>query len=130
MTKIVLVVEDEEAIQDIIKLYMGTLDVELLHAYNGEDGIRKYREALEKGQRPDAVIMDIKLPGMDGIETTRKIKQLDANAIIFGFTAFQSHWAQEMRKAGATKVIPRHMGFSVLREILRTTWQHQDFSAR
>ena len=130
MTKKVLVVEDEEAIQDIISLYMGTLDVEILHAYNGEDGIRKYREALEMGQRPDAVIMDIKLPGIDGIETTRKIKQLDANATIFGFTAFQSHWAQEMREAGATKVIPRHMGFSVLREILRDAWHHQDFSAR
>jgi len=130
MTKILLVVEDEESIQDIISLYMGSLDVEILHAYNGEDGIRKYREAIDEGKRPDAVIMDIKLPGMDGIETTRQIKQLDAKATIFGFTAFQNHWAQAMREAGAAKVIPRHMGFSVLREILRSTWHQQELSAR
>ena len=130
MAKVLLVVEDEEALQDIISLYLAPLGVEILHAFTGEEGIHKYKEALMRGKRPDAVIMDIKMPGMDGIEATRKIKELDPGATIFGFTAFQSQWARAMREAGAAKVIPRHMGFSVLREILRSTWYKQNLIAR
>jgi CheY-like chemotaxis protein len=129
MKKVLLVVEDEEALQDIISLYLAPLDVEILHAFTGEDGVRKYREAIQQGKRPDAVIMDIKMPGMGGIEATRKIKEIDANATILGFTAFQSQWARAMREAGAEKVIPRHMGFSVLREILRSSWLQQKKTA-
>jgi CheY-like chemotaxis protein len=120
MVKSILVVDDEEAIQELIRLYLSPLKVRLHAAYSGEDGVRLYADMFEGGKRPDLVIMDLKLPGIDGIETINRIMNLDPLARIFGFTAYsQSVWASEMINAGAEQVIPRAIGFSGLREIIR-----------
>ena len=119
MIKSILVVDDEEPIQDLIRLYLEPLKVRLHAAYTGEDGVRMYADMLEGGRRPDLVIMDLKLPGIDGIEAINRIMDMDPMASIFGFTAYsQSVWASEMLNAGAKRVIPRAIGFNGLREIV------------
>jgi DNA-binding NarL/FixJ family response regulator len=121
MRKIILVVDDEESIQELIAIYLSPLDVDIYQAYSGEDGISLYADLYAKGKKPDVVIMDLKLPGINGIEATRRLKKLDPDSVIYGFTAFTNSWAKEMIEAGAKKIIPRSMGFSGLREILRSS---------
>ncbi len=121
MKRIILVVDDEESIQELIAIHLSSLDAEIYPAYNGEDGVKLYAELYAKGKKPDVVIMDLKLPGINGIEATRRIKRIDPEALIYGFTAFTNSWATEMMRAGAKKIIPRSMGFSGLREILRSS---------
>lgn len=114
MSKKILVIEDEADMQELIKIYIAksNLDVEIHSAYTGEDGVKMYKELMEKGEKPDVVIMDLKLPGMDGVEATKKIRKMDKNANIYGFTAFfDTNWAEDLRKAGARDVIPRTVGF-------------------
>ena len=119
LKKSILVVDDEEPIQDLIRLYLSPLKVRLHTAYTGEDGVRLYADMLESGKRPNLVIMDLKLPGIDGIEAINRIMDMDPRAHIIGFTAYsQSVWASEMLKAGAEQVIPRAIGFNGLREIV------------
>ncbi len=114
MSKRILIIEDEADMQELIKIYIAkaNLDVKIYSAYTGEEGVKAYKELMEKGEKPDIVIMDLKLPGMDGVEATKKIMKMDKNATIYGFTAFfDTNWADELRKAGAKDVIPRTVGF-------------------
>lgn len=119
MKKNILVVDDEEPIQELIHTYLAPVDASIHSAYTGEEGIALYQELLEDGKRPDLVLMDLKMPGMDGIETTRHIMDMDPHARIYGFTAFsRSVWATEMKKAGAQRIISRGIGFNGLRDIV------------
>lgn len=129
MKRVILVVDDEESIQELIAIHLSSLDVEIYPAYNGEDGVKLYAELYAKGKKPDVVIMDLKLPGINGIEATRRIKRIDPEALIYGFTAFTNSWAKEMINAGVKKIIPRSMGFSGLREILRSSLDEKEILA-
>ncbi|MEA2054635.1 MAG: response regulator [Candidatus Thermoplasmatota archaeon] len=122
MKKRVLAVDDEEPIQELIKVYLSPLNVKVYQAFTGEDGVKMYENMFDAGRRPDLVIMDLKLPGIDGIEAIKRIMKIDPWAVIYGFTAFSSPiWASQMLEAGAKKVIPRSMGFSGLRGMVQET---------
>jgi len=108
-----LVVDDEEAIQELIQIYLSELDVKIYPALTGEEGLEKYKELIKEGNAPDLVIMNLKLPGMDGVETTKRIMKMDPSALVYGFTAsFGTGWAEELKQAGAKDVIPRTVGFA------------------
>ena len=114
MNRILLIVEDEKDMQELMKRYIkkAGIDIEIYSAYDGKEGVEKYKELMEKVKKPDLVIMDLKLPEMDGVEATKKIKHLDKNAVIYGFTAFfDTDWSEKLLKAGAKKIIPRYVGF-------------------
>ncbi|MCD6512253.1 MAG: response regulator, partial [Thermoplasmata archaeon] len=102
-----------------IKEYLAPLKLKIYQAYSGEEGIELYRSLMEKGKKPDIVIMDLKLPGIDGVEATKKIMEMDPEANIYGFTAyFGTQWAKELQKAGAKGVIARPVGFDGFRDIV------------
>lgn len=68
MTRILLV-EDNEMNRDAISRLLERRGFSLLTAVDGEEGVRLCAEA-----RPDLVLMDLGLPGIDGFEATRRIK--------------------------------------------------------
>ncbi|GAB4164408.1 MAG: response regulator transcription factor [Terrimicrobiaceae bacterium] len=70
MSDTVLVVEDETDVVDLLRYNLSRAGFEVLIANNGIDGLRAVEE-----QRPDAVVLDLMLPGMDGYEVCRKIRQ-------------------------------------------------------
>jgi len=68
----VLLVDDEERfVLNLAKLLRGR-GFDAATVFDGAAGVA----ALEKGERPDVVLLDVKMPGMDGIETLRKIKDI------------------------------------------------------
>ncbi|MDD3492793.1 MAG: response regulator [Candidatus Thermoplasmatota archaeon] len=114
MTKRLLIVEDEQDMQNLMQIYLqrSGLDVELHQAFTGEEGVSMYQMMMNDGASPHLVIMDLKLPGIDGVEATRRIVEMDPGARIYGFTAFfETIWATKLREAGAQGVIPRPIGF-------------------
>ncbi|MCD6223112.1 MAG: response regulator [Thermoplasmata archaeon] len=116
----ILVVEDEEPIQELIKEYLAPLKVKIYQAFSGEEGVEMYKKLFSKGKKPTLVIMDLKLPGIDGVEATKRIMEIDPDAIVYGFTAyFGTDWAKELQKAGARGVIARPVGFDGFRDIVK-----------
>ncbi len=70
----IMVVDDEKLIVRLLSMSLQSDGYETVKAYNGEEGL-----ALFKKETPDIVITDIKMPGMDGLELLKKIKEHDPN---------------------------------------------------
>jgi len=113
--KIVLVIDDEETMQDLIRRNLSRLDmpISIYSALSGEEGVERYQTLMDRGTKPDLVIMDLNLTQwgkgeIDGVEATKRILKMDPNANIYGYTAwFATRWAKSLEDAGAKKVIER-----------------------
>jgi two-component system, NtrC family, nitrogen regulation response regulator NtrX len=68
----ILVVDDEGAIRDSLRMILEYEDYQFVGAATGQEGI-----AAVQRERPDLVLLDIKMPGMDGLEVLRKLHALD-----------------------------------------------------
>ena len=81
----ILVIEDNALNLKLVRSLLMLEDYEVVEAVNAETGIQ-----LAKEQRPDLILMDIQLPGMDGLSATRKLKaDPDVTAIpVVALTAY------------------------------------------
>jgi two-component system nitrogen regulation response regulator NtrX len=68
----ILVIDDEGAIRDSLRMILEYEDYQFVGAASGQEGL-----ALLQRERPDLVLLDIKMPGMDGMEVLRKIHAID-----------------------------------------------------
>ncbi|MBV9010390.1 MAG: PAS domain S-box protein, partial [Verrucomicrobia bacterium] len=81
----VLVVDDEEAIRELVEFTLNHLGYDVATAESAIAGLELYRERLEQGKRFDAVILDLTLPGgMGGREALKRLIEIDpaVNAIV------------------------------------------------
>jgi NarL family two-component system response regulator LiaR len=90
----VLVADDQRLFAEgVMRLLESNERIEVVgHARNGEEAVR-----LAKSLRPDLVLMDIGMPGMDGIEATRQIRREVPGAAVLMLTA--SEQQEDMRRA-------------------------------
>src|SRR5689334_18837619 len=68
----ILVIDDEGAIRDSLRMILEYEDYQFVGAATGHEGI-----AAVQRERPDLVLLDIKMPGMDGLEVLRKLHAMD-----------------------------------------------------
>ncbi len=69
MSKRVLVVEDQEDNMRIMNDMLASAGYEVIQAVTGIEGV-----AMAESHKPDLILMDVMLPGLDGYEATRRIK--------------------------------------------------------
>ena len=79
----VLLVDDEAHIRKYVGLIVRTLGTPtVLEASNGHDALHVY-----ENERPDLVLLDVNMPLIDGIETLRRLKQLDPECTVVMLTS-------------------------------------------
>jgi DNA-binding NarL/FixJ family response regulator len=108
----VLLVDDESLVRRILKQILSNYqDLELVgEAANGEEAI----SAVERLQ-PDVVVMDIRMPGYDGIAAVRAIREKYPRAKIIGLSEYaQSYNIDAMERAGALGVYLKSMALEEL----------------
>src|ERR1051326_7148941 len=76
MRERILIIDDEDHIRRMMRLTLEAAGYEVAEASNGADGLRLYGDAA----RWSTVVLDQRMPGMDGLETLRALKQQNADA--------------------------------------------------
>jgi DNA-binding NarL/FixJ family response regulator len=101
----VLIVDDLTAARLVVHRYLAAADgVEVVGvAESGEDAIRRVEEL-----RPDVVVMDVQMPGMGGIEATKRIREFSPVTRVVGFGFCDDGVpASSLREAGASQFVAK-----------------------
>ena len=107
----ILLVDDEDYIHKLLPPFLArnkkhTFTVH--SAENGQAGVKKYSELANDGSNPNLVLMDLRMPVMDGVEAIKRITEMDQKAKIYLFTAYTgTETEKEALKAGAKGTIKK-----------------------
>ena len=103
MKKKILLVDDEADILMLIGKKISKWDYDVIQALNGKEAID-----IVKSKGPDIVILDYMMPGMDGIETLREIRNISKDIPVIMFTAFPDKKSMdEVKSLGVCAYIPK-----------------------
>ena len=87
----ILIMEDEETVRDVLGLMLDSMGYSTEFAVDGEEAIRKYKEAMEAGEPFEVVIMDLTIRGgMGGKETIKKILEIDPYAKVIASSGYSN----------------------------------------
>jgi two-component system, cell cycle response regulator DivK len=122
---LVLIIEDYADCCDLYRTYLVLMGFHVLTAGDPLEGIRLATES-----HPDVILMDLNLPGIDGYEATRRLKNAEATRDIpvVALTAQNLPRADWLRRAGfelgiAKPVLPERVGDVVMRVVQqRRSW--------
>src|SRR6266498_2162727 len=119
----ILIVDDHEVVRKGIRGYLETVkEFQVIgEAASGEDAIKLVSEHI-----PDIVLLDLIMPGMDGVETTRRIKQISPRTQVVVLTSYHEdvHIFPAL-KAGAISYILKDMKMEKLVDVLHRAAQKE-----
>jgi CheY-like chemotaxis protein len=114
--KTILLVEDYADTRDLMKFLLEViLGYYVIEAANGLEAVEQ-----AKSKQPDLILMDISMPVMDGIEATRRIKQLDgfADIPIIAVTGHTEKYQTDAIKAGIVEVVQKPVDIDELKPLV------------
>jgi signal transduction histidine kinase/DNA-binding NarL/FixJ family response regulator len=123
----VLVVDDEDNNRSVLEEMLGRVGIRVVQAADGAEAVD-----LFAAQRPELVFMDVKMPGMDGVEATRRVRSTEVGAtvpiVMLSASVFEED-RQSVLRTGGTEFIAkpyveaeiwsaleRHLGLRLLRK--------------
>ncbi len=124
MNKLVFIVDDEQAISKLLSYWVKDkwhYDVEIFS--NGEDLLR----SLSNNSKPDLILLDIMLPGLNGIDTLKRVKQIDENLPVIILSAQGSiEVAVESLRFGAFDYFPKPIDQQRLEPAIKNAIRNYD----
>ena len=120
MSQRILVIEDQEDNRQILRDLLTSANFEVIEAEDGEAGL-----TAAAAHRPDLILMDIQLPGLDGYEATRRLKaDATLHAIpVIAITSYASNSdVDKARAAGCDAFVSKPYSPRQLLAKVRSTW--------
>ncbi|MCX5866248.1 MAG: sigma-54 dependent transcriptional regulator [Proteobacteria bacterium] len=112
--KRILIVDDEPNVHYSFQKILG-LDYEILEARDGKEAVQKVQK-----ESPDLVLLDVRIPGMDGLKVLDRIKELDSRIPVIVMTAFGTmQTAVEAMKLGAFEYILKPFDVPVILDLVK-----------
>jgi len=113
----ILVVDDEQDICDFVKNFFQERGYEVLTAVDGESALD-----ITKREKPELVLLDIKMKGMDGIAVLKHIREANKNQKVIMVTALEDQdKMSEACKLGACEYITKPLVLDYLEEAVEKT---------
>ena len=125
MSRRVLVVDDEKGIREALQQLLQYEQIEVQACASGSEALQRYPEF-----RPHLVFLDVKMQGMDGLETLRKLREIDPHAqvvMISGHGSIQT--AVEATQLGAYDFLEKPLDTDRILLTLRNALQHVDLAS-
>jgi two-component system, response regulator, stage 0 sporulation protein F len=108
----ILVVDDEHDICDFVRTFFKDRGFQVFTASNGDEAI-----SIAKKEKPDLVLLDIKMKGMDGLAVLKHIKESDRSVKVMMVTALEDQdKMHEAYKLGAIDYITKPLVLDYLEE--------------
>ncbi len=95
MRKRILVIDDDEAIRKSFVLTFEDTEYQIYTAESGEIGLKIFQKS-----KFDLIFLDLKMPGMNGVEVLLKLRKIDKNVPIYIITAFDKEFFEQLKSAG------------------------------
>jgi len=112
----ILTVDDDPGIRDLITFFFKEKGFEVLSASNGEEAIQAVKD-----HHPDMILLDVNMPGMDGLLTLKKIREIDADVGIVMATGVQDEKiAQKAAQLGAYHYVRKPFDLKYLEFVVLT----------
>lgn len=112
MPKRILIIDDEVHIRRMMRITLESVGYAVGEAQDGSEGLVLYAD----GTNWDAVVLDQRMPGMDGLETLRHIRDINPEARVLMATAYASiELAVDAMKLGATDFVRKPLTPEILR---------------
>lgn len=96
MMQNILVIDDDAAVRGAFELVLGEMGCQVRLAEDGLQGIERAKQ-----ERPDLIFLDLKMPGINGVETLRRLLVLDPTLKVYIVTAFSQEYLGELQAAQA-----------------------------
>ncbi|TRW94903.1 response regulator [Candidatus Methylobacter oryzae] len=92
MVSKILVIDDDPAVRSAFRLILEDNCFSVREAENGEQGLE-----MARTERPDLIFLDLRMPGIDGVETLRRLKTIDETLNIYIVTAFANEYMEQLK---------------------------------
>jgi len=120
----ILVIDDDQSIRKTITSYLKKQNYEVFSADNGINGIE-----IVKNELPDLVITDIRMPGADGFEVLKNVKEIDPHIHVIIITAFDDmHSTVKAMQQGAYDYIEKPLEIDNLKITIQRALENKKLS--
>ena len=124
MSKI-LVIDDEQSIRDLLDRLLRRKGYDVVLAESGRKGLDLFRR-----ERPDVIVLDLKMPEMDGLTVLRQIRSLNRSQPVIVLTGSRTaEMEQQVRALGVTEYIAKGFSLHLLGDALKRLLKTPDRAA-
>jgi DNA-binding response OmpR family regulator len=111
----ILVVDDEPGIRNLLDTLLRRKGYDVVLAESGQKGLDLFRR-----ERPDVIVLDLKMPGMDGLSVLQQVRSLDSKKPVIVLTgAGTAETEQKVRALGVTEYVEKEFSLHLLGDSLK-----------
>ena len=111
----ILVIDDEQGIRDLLDTLLHRKGYDVVLAESGQKGLDLFRR-----ERPDVVVLDLKMPGMDGLAVLQQVRSLNPKQPVIILTgAGTPEIEQQVRALGVTEFVEKEFSLHLLGDSLK-----------
>jgi CheY-like chemotaxis protein len=111
----VLVIDDEPAVRELLNILLSQKGYDVLLADNGSKGLELYRQ-----EHPDVILLDLKMPGLDGVTVLKHIRSVDLTQPVIVLTGDSApETKRQVRELGVSEFIEKGHSLHHLPDVLQ-----------
>jgi len=116
----ILVIDDEQGIRNLLDTLLRRKGYDVVLAESGRKGLEVFRR-----ERPDVVVLDLKMPGMDGLTVLQQVRSLNPSQPVIILTGGRTpEMEQQVRALGVTEYVEKEFSLHLLGDSLRRLLVH------